>query len=157
MYVSLTGPKGYEHVVVKASVRDPRTKQKSEYIVESYGSLKSCLEKDPNFVENLRAELAKKREEAKADKTITLTTKPKVINTVSDQRASFHFGHMIVKWIWGKMNLETFFNKYITKKNKDALIIAIYNLLAFRLGSPTSIRESSRKQALRPLRSGTRG
>ena len=147
MYVSLTGPKGYEHVVVKASVRDPRTKQKSEYIVESYGSLKSCLEKDPNFVENLRAELAKKREEAKADKTITLTTKPKVINTVSDQRASFHFGHMIVKWIWGKMNLETFFNKYITKKNKDALIIAIYNLLAFRLGSPTSIRESSRKQA----------
>lgn len=146
MYVSLTGPKGYEHVVVKEAVRDPRTNKKKEYVVKSYGSLKSCLEKDPNFVENLRAEMKKKREEAKEDKTITLTTRPKIITKVADQRASYYFGHMIVKFLWEKMSLDTFFKKYVTKKNKDALIIAIYNLLALKLGSPASIREASSRQ-----------
>ncbi len=146
MYVSLTGPKGYEHVVVKEAVRDPRTNKKKEYIVKSYGSLKSCLEKDPNFVESLRAEMKKEREAAKEDKTITLTTRPKIITKVADQRASYYFGHMIVKFLWEKMSLDTFFKKYVTKKNKDALIIAIYNLLALKLGSPASIREASSRQ-----------
>ena len=146
MYVSLTGPKGYEHVVLKEAVRDPRTNKKKEYVIKNYGSLKSCQESDPDFLEKLKADIKKEREEAKADKTITLTTRPRTISVASDQRASFYFGHMIVKWLWEEMSLDSFFKKYLTKKNKDALIIAIYNLLALRLGSPASIRESSEKQ-----------
>lgn len=147
MYVSLTGPKGYEHVVLKEAVRDPLTKKKREYVVKSYGSLKALQEKNPDFLENLKADIQKEREEARKDKTITLTTRPRIINTSSDQRASFYFGHMIVKWLWEEMSLDTFFNKRMAKsKNREALIAAIYNLLAIRLGTPASIRGASAQQ-----------
>ncbi len=149
MYVSLTGPKGYEHVVLKEAVRDPRTNKKKEYVIKSYGSLKSCQEKDPDFLEKLKADVKKQREEAKEDKTITLTTKPRTINAASDQRASFQFGHMIVQKLWEMMKLDDFFEKNVTAKNKDEVINGLYNLITSRLGRPVSILRTSREQNTR--------
>ncbi len=147
MYVSLTGPKGYEQVVIKESIRIPGTKdKKKEYIIERHGRLKDCLAKDPDYIAHLREKLKKEKDEAAKDKTITITVRPKEISSSSDQRASFHFGHMIVNRLWDVMKLDAFFDKNVNAKNKDQVIEGIYNLLAARLGSPASILSISKGQ-----------
>ena len=146
MYVSLTGPKGYKHVVLKEAVRDPLTNKKKEYVIKSYGSLKSCQESDPDFLEKLKADIKKQREEAKEDKTITIVARPRTITRSSEQRAYFQFGHMIVKKLWELMGLDTFFEKNVTAKNKAEVIQAIYNLIVSRLSCPVSILRTSREQ-----------
>lgn len=150
MYVSITGRKGYEQVEVKEAIRVPGTDKRKQYTVRRCGSLKALTAQDPDYVEKLKAELKAEREKNTEDKTISIVAKPRQITRSEEQRASFYFGHMIVKWLWEEMGLDTFFNKNMAKrKNKEALIIAIYNLLALRLGSPASIRRASAKQKSR--------
>ena len=146
MYVAITGRKGYEQVELKESVRIPGTKKKKEYTVQRLGSLKSLLEKDPEYLDKLRTRLQEEREAAKeAKKKETMTYEPREINTPLDQRPSFAFGHMIVKRMWEMMKLDEFFEKNVTARNKNDVINAIYILLASRLGNPTSIVKTAGK------------
>lgn len=146
MYVSITGRKGYEQVEIKESVRIPGTNKKKQMTVKRCGSLKALTAKDPNYIENLKEKLKQEREDRKRDKTINFVTTPKEIGNIADQRPSFHFGHMIVKKLWETMKLDSFFDKQVTKRNKEECINAIYNLLASRLGDPISILQTSKKQ-----------
>ena len=147
MYVAVTGRKGYEQVELKESVRIPGTNKKKEYTVERLGSLKSLLEKDPDYIEHLKARLAEDRKAAKESKRKqTLTLEPREIGSVSDQRPWFAFGHMIVKRMWGMMGLDEFFEKNVTARNKAEVMNAIYVLLASRLGHPASILRTSGRQ-----------
>ena len=144
MYVAVTGRKGYEQVEIKESVRIPETGKKKQYTVERLGSLKSLLEKDPEYLEKLRARLERERKARKDEKkTETMAVEPREINTVSDQRPGFAFGHMIVKKLWTMMKLDEFFDKNVTSRNREEVINAIYVLLASRLGNPTSILKTS--------------
>ena len=146
MYVAVTGRKGYEQVELKESVRIPGTNKKKEYTVQRLGSLKSLLEKDPEYLDKLRTRVAEERKAAReAKKKETLTYEPREINTPLDQRPGFAFGHMIVKRMWEMMKLDDFFEKHITSRNKSDVINAIYILLASRLGNPTSIVKTARK------------
>ena len=154
MYVSITGRKGYEQVEIKECVRIPGTNKKKQMTIKRCGSLKALTLKDPNYIENLKEELKHEREEKKRDKTINFVTMPKRIDVVIDQRPSFHFGHMIVKKIWEIMKLDVFFDKHVTKKNKEECINAIYNLLTSRLGNPMSILQTSKRQK---KKAGTKG
>ena len=119
MYVAVTGRKGYEQVEIKESVRIPETGKKKQYTVERLGSLKSLLEKDPEYLEKLRARLERERKARKDEKkTETMAVEPREINTVSDQRPGFAFGHMIVKKLWAMMKLDEFFDKNVTSRNR---------------------------------------
>lgn len=146
MYVAITGRKGYEQVELKEAVRIPGTNKKKEYTVKRLGSLKSLLEKDPEYIEKLRSKVAEERKAAKeAKQKQTFTYEPREINSVTDQRPGFAFGHMIVKRIWEIMKLDEFFEEHVTSRNKTDVINAIYILLAARLGSPTSILKTAGK------------
>ena len=145
MYVAVTGRKGYEQVEIKESVRIPGGGKK-QYTVERLGSLKSLLEKDPEYVEKLRARLESERKAKKDEnKKEAVTVEPREISKVTDQRPGFAFGHMIVKKLWAMMKLDEFFDKNVTSRNKEEVISAAYVLLSSRLGNPTSILKTSER------------
>ena len=113
MYVSITGRKGYEQVEIKECVRIPGTNKKKQMTVKRCGSLKALTANDPNYIENLKEELKQGREEKKKDRVINFVTMPKEIGKATDQRPSFHFGHMIIKKLWETMKLDVFFDKHV--------------------------------------------
>lgn len=146
MYVAITGPKGYEQVEIKECYRKPGSKGNKYVTLQKLGRLSKLTEDDPDFIEKLKAKIAKERDEKKKSKTVTLTVQPQQINSVEDQRGCYHFGHMIVKRLWEMMRLDVFFDKHVENKNKEELLRAIYYLVSMRLGNPISIRSAHKKQ-----------
>ncbi len=146
MYVAVVGSEPYKYVELRQDVYNPATGKTDHVVVKRYGRLSTLVKEDPLYVEKLKAEVDDKRKAEKEDKTIQAVYTPKDIKEVDDQNKAYAFGHMIVLKLWKMMKLDSFFEKNVTAKNKNELIQGIYTLLASRLGSPTSIRGTSKKQ-----------
>lgn len=146
MYVAVVGAEPYKYVEVRQDVYDPSTGKTNHVVVERVGRLSKLMKEDPMFLDKLKADIADKRKVKQSSKTIQAVYTPKDIIEVEDQNKAYAFGHMIVQKLWKMMKLDSFFEKSITAKNKSELIQGVYNLLASRLGSPTSIRGTSKKQ-----------
>ncbi len=146
MYVAVVGTEPYKYIEVRQDVYDPSTGKTNHVVVERVGRLSKLLKDDPMFLDKLKANIADKRKTEQSSKTIQAVYTPKDIKEVEDQNKSYAFGHMIVQKIWKMMKLDSFLEKNITAKNKSELIQGVYTLLASRLGSPTSIRSTAKKQ-----------
>ena len=146
MYVAVVGAEPYKYVEIRQDVYDPSSGKTNHIVVERVGRLSKLLKDDPMFVDKLKADIADKRKSEQSSKTIQAVYTPKDIKEVEDQNKSYAFGHMIVQKLWKMMKLDTFLEKNVTAKNKSELIQGVYTLLASRLGSPTSIRGTSKKQ-----------
>ncbi len=146
MYVAVVGTEPYKYIEVRQDVYDPSTGKTNHVVVERVGRLSKLLKDDPMFLDKLKANIADKRKTEQSSKTIQAVYTPKDIKEVEDQNKSYAFGHMIVQKLWKMMKLDSFLEKNITAKNKSELIQGVYTLLASRLGSPTSIRSTAKKQ-----------
>lgn len=146
MYVAVVGAEPYKYVEIRQDVYDPSSGKTNHIVVERVGRLSKLLKDDPMFVDKLKADIADKRKSEQSSKTIQAVYTPKDIKEVEDQNKSYAFGHMIVQKLWKMMKLDTFLEKNVTAKNKSELIQGVYTLLSSRLGSPTSIRGTSKKQ-----------
>ena len=146
MYVALGGKKGKEQVTVRESTRIPGTNRKKTKIIKNYGFLADRLKENPNFIEDLKAELSKGRESKRLEKKITISLPTDTIDNASDQNPCYRFGHMIVKRLWEIMRLDKFFDEHCKQKNREEVKKAIFMLIASRLGMPSSIRSIERRQ-----------
>lgn len=146
MYVAVTGRDPYKYVEIKKDVYNPSTGKTDHVTVERLGRLSKLSENDPLYLEKLKAKIEKERKAEQEGKTVQFVCTPRDITNVDEQNKAYAFGHMIVKKLWELMNLDSFFEKNVSAKNKDKLIEGVYTLLASRLGNPTSIRGTSKKQ-----------
>ena len=142
MFVAIGGQKGREQVTVREATRIPGTNKKKTKIIKNYGFLAERLKENPNFVEDLKKELAEGRVKKRLEKGLTINLPTDTIKTASDQNPYFRFGHMIVKRLWEMMKLDRFFDEVCTQKNKEEIKKAIFFLVANRLSSPSSIRSA---------------
>ncbi len=146
MYIAVTGRDPYKYVEIKKDVYNPSTGKTDHVTVKRLGRLSILSAGDPLYLEKLKTKIAEDRKAEQEGKNIQVVYTPKDIINVDDQNKAYAFGHMIVKKLWEMMNLDSFFEKNVSTKNKEELIKGVYTLLASRLGNPTSIRGTSKKQ-----------
>ena len=146
MYVAVCGAKGHEQVSVREDKRVPGSTRKKTVVIKNYGNLKDLLEKDSNFVSNLKAEIARERVERRNMSNITVSLPVDDIDAIDKQSHCYSFGHMLVKRVWSVLKLDEFFNNVCKQRNKNEIKQGIYFLTAHRIGSPASIRSTSSDQ-----------
>lgn len=145
MYVAIVGPKGKESVSVREDYYIGAHKKKTK-IVKTYGPLKKLLAENPDFVEELRAELKREAKEKKEGRSAQVAVSLKPIGSADDGYQFLRFGHAIVKKIWNDMRLDKFFEAHCAKRNAEELEEALFYSVARRLSDPSSIRHSFSKQ-----------
>jgi transposase len=148
MYITVSGKGASKVVQIKEDTRIPGTSRKKSKVLQTLGKYSDMLADDPEFLIKLKAEMKQKTLEQKTSRTpitVQLTSDP--IMSSSDVTASFKFGHAIVKRLWAILDLDTFFDSVMTKRNKKAVQAALFYLAAHRLSHPDSILATTQDQA----------
>jgi transposase len=147
MYITVSG-KGQSRVVqIKEDTRIPGTSRKKSKVLKTLGKYSEMLAEDPDFLSKLKAEMKQKTLEQKASRTpitVQLTSDP--ILRDSDVTASYKFGHAIVKRLWSVLDLDTFFDSVVTRRNRKAIQAALFYLAAHRLSHPDSVLATTQDQ-----------
>lgn len=153
LHVSICSTKGIQYVRVCESYRnssgEPRTKT-----LESHGQLKKLLEKDPLYVEKLRARVAKENEslrqarleglEASARERIE-KLQNKLKEHKAEQRHAFrklNVGTALLRKVWKDLSMPQFFSS-ASEKRKSRYN---YDRVAFLLSAQRIIKPSSKLQ-----------
>ncbi len=149
MYVAITGAGKARVIQFREDTRIPGTTKKKTKVIKTIGNYERLLAEDPNIVEKLRAEakaLTKAQKESEAPIQLQLSSVD--VHHSADVTASYRFGHALVKQVWEKMGLESFFVQHCGKRNAKAVAEALFYLLAHRCGEPASIRASAAEQTV---------
>jgi transposase len=147
MYITVSGKGASKVVQIKEDTRIPGTSKKKSKVLKTLGKYSDMLCDDPDFLIKLKAEMKQKTLEQKASRTpitVQLTNDP--IVSSSDVTASYKFGHAIVKRLWAVLDLDTFFDSVVTKRNKKAILTALFYLAAHRLSHPDSVVATTQDQ-----------
>lgn len=140
MYITVSGKGASKVVQIKEDTRIPGTTRKKSKVLKTLGKYSDMLAEDPDFLTKLKAEMKQKTREQKASRTpitVQLTSDP--ILCGADVTASYRFGHAIVQRLWSILDLDSFFDAVVTKRNKRAIQAALFYLAAHRLAHPNSI------------------
>lgn len=147
MYVAITGAGKAKVVQFREDTRIPGTNKKKTNVIKTIGNYEKMLAENPDIIAKLKAEAAeitKAKKESLAPLTLSLSSSN--ILSPEDVIPSFRFGHSIIKQLWTDMGFENFFVENCGKRNSEAIVQALFYLIAHRCLDPSSVLASADDQ-----------
>lgn len=125
----------------------PALEQKRLMSLRPWETTTVMLAQDPDIIAKLkkkRAGARSKKKESNCPLTASLSNQE--LGDESEVTQSYHFGHSLIRRLWGTLKLDQLFAKIVGKRDQQEVLDMIFYLLIHRLMDPSSILDCSKDQ-----------